>query len=502
MGAFLAIDLKSFYASVECAQRGLDPLDTNLVVADASRTEKTICLAVTPPLKQLAGLGGRARLFEAVEKVREANALRRMKAPNRTFTGQSYIKSELDRDPSLELSFLTAKPRMGLYMEYSGKIYTIYAKYISPDDIHVYSVDEVFIDAQPYLKIYGLTPKQLCEKLIHEVYDETGITATAGIGTNLYLAKIAMDIVAKRMPPDDKGVRIAELDEMEYRRQLWDHRPLKDFWRVGGGTQRKLAAMGIYTMGDIARCSIGGADERANEETLYKLFGVNAQLLIDHAWGYESCEMRDIKAYRAKASSLSNGQVLAEPYENESARVVIREMAAKLALQLSAKGLKAGMIAVGVGYDHENLNDPERMKTVGREVERDFYGRFVPKSAAGTYRFPKPTALSEEFDLAVRRIFDSVTNKNLLVRRMSVAAVEVADEHSPAMSVPEQIGMFDTGGTEECAGPALDEKRLSRQRAINEIQRRFGKNAIFTGLNLEKGATALERNKQIGGHKA
>ncbi|MBR5986616.1 MAG: DNA methylase [Clostridia bacterium] len=500
MGAFLAIDLKSFYASVECTQRGLDALDTNLVVADASRTEKTICLAVTPSLKQLTGLGGRARLFEAVEKAREANALRRMKAPGHTFTGQSYLKSELDRDPSLELSFLTAKPRMGLYMEYSGKVFSIYAKYISPDDIHVYSVDEVFIDAQPYLKIYGLTPKQLCEKLIHEVYDDTGITATAGIGTNMYLAKVAMDIVAKRMPPDEKGVRIAELDEMEYRRQLWDHTPLKDFWRVGGGTQKKLAAMGIHTMGDIARCSLGGANERANEEALYKLFGVNAQLLIDHAWGYESCEMRDIKAYRSKASSQSNGQVLAEAYENDGARVVIREMAAKLALQLSAKGQKAAMLAVGVGYDADNLNDPERMKTVGWNIEKDFYGRYVPKSVAGTRRFAKPTALSEEFDLAVREIFDSVTNPNLLIRRMSVTAVDVVDENSPGLSRPEQIGMFDVGETEKEA--AADERRMSRQRAINDIQRRFGKNAIFTGLNLEKGATALERNKQIGGHKA
>ncbi|MCR4622039.1 MAG: DNA methylase [Clostridiales bacterium] len=500
MGAFLAIDLKSFYASVECAQRGLDALDANLVVADTSRTEKTICLAVSPSLKAV-GVGGRARLFEAIEKVREVNAARRLKAPNHTFTGKSFLKSELDRDPSLELTFLTARPRMSLYMEYSGKVFTIYAKYISPDDIHVYSVDEVFIDAQPYLKIYGLTPRQLCEKLIHEVYDSTGVTATAGIGTNMYLAKVAMDIVAKHMQSDSKGVRIAELDEMEYRRQLWSHTPLTDFWRVGRGTQKKLAAMGIRTMGDIARCSLGGADMRANEEALYKLFGVNAELLIDHAWGYESCEIRDIKAYRAKASSLSNGQVLAEPYENAAARVVIREMAGKLALELSSRGLKACTLSAGVNYDTENLNDPERMKTVSNQIERDFYGRPVPKGAGGARRFNKPTALGEDFDRAVCEIFDETTNPSLLVRRLYVAAGEVLDERDPALVIPEQLDMFGTDAI-SASEEASDARKLSRQKAINEIQRRFGKNAIFKGLSLEKGATALERNKQIGGHRA
>ena len=499
---YLCIDLKSFYASVECIERGLDPLKTNLVVADESRTEKTICLAVSPSLKAYK-IPGRARLFEVLQKVEEINKTRLKKAPGHKFRASSYFADELKKDSSLELDFITAPPRMAYYMQYSTEIYKIYLKYISPEDIHVYSIDEVFIDISAYLKTYGKTPRQMAEMLIHDVFCSTGITATAGIGTNMYLAKIAMDIWAKHMPPDRYGVRIAELDEMSYREQLWAHRPLTDFWRVGRGYAKKLEAVGIYTMGDIARCSIGKPNEYYNEELLYRMFGINAELLIDHAWGWEPCRMQDIKAYRPETNSICSGQVLQRPYSFEKARLVAREMAEAVALDLLEKKLVTDQLTLTVGYDIEN--------TAGGnfrgEIVTDRYGRKIPKHAHGTANLPRKTSSARSIMDAVLSIYDEKVNPKLSVRRITITANKIVSEDDVPQEaeVPVQFNLFDDIAAQEQQHKD-EEIRLERERKIQEamlgIKKKFGKNAILNGGSYLDGATARERNGQIGGHKA
>ena len=494
--AYIAIDLKSFYASVECVDRGLDPLDANLVVADPTRTDKTICLAVSPSLKSY-GVPGRPRLFEVNQKVREINAQRKYKAPKHSFTHESYFHSELVKEPDAELTFITAPPRMAHYMEVSTQIYNVYLKYIAPEDIHVYSIDEVFIDTTNYLKTYGMTPRELAMKVVLDVLETTGITATAGIGTNMYLCKVAMDIYAKHTEPDENGVRIAELDEMSYRKILWDHRPLTDFWRIGRGYSSKLEAHVLYTMGDIARCSVGRETDYYNEELLYKLFGINAELLIDHAWGWEPTEISDIKAYRPENSSLSSGQVLQEPYEFDKARLVYKEMADLLSLDLVEKRLVTDQIVLTVGYDTGNLK-----KDYKGAVETDRYGRKMPKYAHGSENIGRFTASTKLITQAAMNLFDRTVDKNLLVRRMYIVANHVVTEaQAKKESEYEQLDFFtDTKKTEE------EEKNLKKekdmQNAIVKIKQKYGKNAIIKGMNLEEGATALERNRQIGGHKA
>ena len=374
---YIAIDLKSFYASVECRERGLDPLDTNLVVADESRTDKTICLAVTPSLKSY-GISGRGRLFEVKQRVKEANAGRQHDAPGHKLDGSSCFHSELLKNPNLAIDFVIAPPRMAYYMEYSTRIYNVYLKYVAPEDIVVYSIDEVFMDVTDYLSTYKLSPHDLAMKIILDVLETTGITATAGIGTNLFLCKVAMDIVAKHIPADKNGVRIAELDEMKFRQELWSHQPLTDFWRVGHGYAKKLEQNGMFTMGDVARCSVH------DEDKLYKLFGKNAELLIDHAWGWEPTTIEAIKAYRPSTNSLGSGQVLHQPYTAEKAKLVLREMADLLVLDLVDKGLVTDQIVVTVGYDIENLADPERSKKYHGAIVKDHYGRQIPKHAHGT----------------------------------------------------------------------------------------------------------------------
>lgn len=494
--AYIAIDLKSFYASVECVDRGLDPLDANLVVADPTRTDKTICLAVSPSLKSF-GIPGRPRLFEVNQKVREINAQRKYKAPNHSFTHGSYFHSELVKEPDAELAFIIAPPRMAHYMEVSTQIYNVYLKYIAPEDIHVYSIDEVFIDATKYLKTYGMTPRELAMKMVLDVLETTGITATAGIGTNMYLCKVAMDIYAKHTEPDENGVRIAELDEMSYRRILWDHRPLTDFWRIGRGYSTKLEAHGLYTMGDIARCSVGKETDYYNEELLYKLFGINAELLIDHAWGWEPTEISDIKAYRPENNSLSSGQVLQEPYEFDKAMLVYKEMADLLSLDLVEKKLVTDQIVLTVGYDTGNLK-----KDYKGAVETDRYGRKMPKYAHGSENIGRFTASTKLITQAVMSLFDRTVDKNLLVRRMYIVANHVVTEAQAAKeSEYEQLDFFsDTKKTEDEESSLKKEKDM--QNAIVKIKQKYGKNAIIKGMNLEEGATALERNRQIGGHKA
>ena len=498
---YAAIDLKSFYASVECIQRGLDPLTTNLLVADASRTEKTICLAVSPSLKSY-GIPGRARLFEVVQQVGLANALRRAKAPGGQFRGKSWDAEALNRDPSLQIDYITAPPRMSLYMQTSTKIYEIYLQYVAPEDMHVYSVDEVFLDITPYLKTSGLTPYAFVRQIIRDVVQQTGITATAGIGTNLYLSKIAMDIVAKHEPADAYGVRIAQMDEMGYRRLLWDHRPLTDFWRVGPGYARKLEKVGLPTMGDVARCSLGGPDDFHNEELLFRLFGVAAELLIDHAWGVEPCTIADIKAYRPESNSISSGQVLTCPYPADKARLVMREMTDLLVLDLVDKGLMTDQMVLTVGYDVDNLLDPERRQRYKGPVETDRYGRKVPKYAHGTANLPAYSSSTREITQAVMELFDRIVDKELLVRRMTIAACRILTERAVSQASPmEQLDLFAQPEAAE-AQEARRQREKRRQQAVLEIQKKYGKNAILKGMNLEEGATARERNRQIGGHKA
>ncbi len=502
---YIAIDLKSFYASVECISRGLDPMTTNLVVADKSRTEKTICLAVSPSLKRY-GIAGRARLFEVVEQVRLANAMRRQHSPEHTFSGSSVDARELDEHPELAIDYIAAPPRMALYMETSTKIYNVYLKYVAPEDIHVYSIDEVFLDATAYLETYKLTPRELAMKIVLDVLGTTGITATAGIGTNLYLSKVAMDIMAKRINADKNGVRIAELDEMSYRRALWDHRPLTDFWRVGRGYAKKLEENGLYTMGDIARCSLGTAMEYHNEELLYKLFGVNAEFLIDHAWGWEPCTIADIKAYKPESSSTGSGQVLHCPYPAEKARLVVREMADALALDLVDKGLVTDQIVLTVGYDIENLADANRKRDYMGAVTTDFYGRKVPKHAHGTANLDGFTSSAKEILRAVTQLYDRIVDPALLVRRMYVVANHVICERDvPPPPETEQIDLFtdyEARDRRDAEEAAAREKEKRMQQAVLSIKKKYGKNAILKGMNFEDGATARDRNAQIGGHKA
>ena len=494
---YIAIDLKSFYASVECIDRGLNPLTAHLVVADESRTDKTICLAVTPALKAL-GVPGRPRLFEAKQKLAEANALRRGRV--RSFTGKSCDSVELANDPHLEADFIIAPPRMAHYMQVSSRVYETYLRFIAPEDIHPYSIDEVFIDATPYLKTYGLTGYELARKLVDAVLEATGITATAGVGTNLYLAKIAMDIVAKKMPPDERGVRIAELNELSYRQQLWDHKPLTDFWRVGRGYTRRLAKIGIYTMGQIARCSIGEPTEFYNEDLLYKTFGINAQLLIDHAWGWESCTMADIKAYRPESSSISSGQVLSEPTPFATAKLIAREMVDLLSLDLVDKGLETDQLVLMVGYDIENLTRPE-IHYQG-EITVDHYGRKVPKHACGTVNLGLHTASTRLLTDGFMELFDRIVDPALLVRRLTVNANHILREGQAEQAQPyEQMDFFGNAETRN-AQKAACQREKNRQKAILRLQKRYGKNIVLKGMNLQEGATAMERNRQIGGHKA
>lgn len=541
---YISIDLKSFYASVECMERGLDPLNTNLVVADASRTQKTICLAVSPSLKAY-GIPGRARLFEVEQKVKEANARRQTRAPKNILDGKSVFASELNENPNLAIDYIAAKPRMALYMSKSTQIYDVYLRYIAPEDIYAYSVDEVFIDASGYLKTYGLNAHDFARLLVREVFKETGITATAGIGPNLYLCKIAMDIGAKHTEADADGVRIAELDEYSYRRLLWDHRPITDFWRVGRGYAKKLAKKSIFTMGDIARCSLGTSSDYYNEDLLYKMFGVNAELLIDHAWGYEPCTLAEVKSYRPQRKSLVSGQVLQNAYTYEKTRIVVREMMELLALDLVDKGLLTNQIVLTIGYDIENLSDPERRKAYKGEITVDGYGREIPKHAHGTGNLPFSTASTKLTTDCVLEVFDRVVDETLLTRRISITAnnlvleSEYKRESEGASAEPEQISMFDmlargddshapkrvsskeaTAYSEQdkpnstvvaesisgSAGNDNDEDALEKEKQVQEamlkIKKRFGKNAILKGTNLQEGATAKERNAQIGGHKA
>ena len=493
MAIYLAVDLKSFYASVECIERGLDPLTTNLLVADASRTQKTICLAVSPSLKAY-GIPGRPRLFEAVEKVGQANALRRCMAPGKEFKGKSWDKNELDRDKSLAIDYIIAPPRMAHYMEHSARIFETYLKYVAPEDIHVYSIDEVFMDVTHYLKTSGLTAWEFGRKIVQDVLETSGITATAGIGSNLYLCKVAMDIVAKHAKPDQYGVRMAELNEMTYRQLLWEHRPLTDFWRVGRGYAKKLESHGLLTMGDVARCSL------ENEDLLYKMFGINAELLIDHAWGWEPCTMKEIKAYRPSTNSICSGQVLHCPYDFRKAKLVAREMADLLSYDLVDKGLVTDQLVLTVGYDIENLTDP----TIGYQgqITTDAYGRKIPKHAHGTGNLHRQTSSGSLITGAVMELFDRVVDPQLLVRRINITANHLIPEREISQeNAPQQLNFF-----QEDQARLQEEEDLKRekkqQQAVLEIRRRFGKNAILKGMNFTEGATARDRNSQIGGHKA
>ena len=497
---YIAIDLKSFYASVECRERGLDPLDTNLVVADESRTDKTICLAVTPSLKSY-GISGRGRLFEVKQRVKEVNAIRQYRAPGRRLEGSSCLASELQERPELAVDFLIAPPRMAHYIAYSTRIYAVYRKYVAPEDIIVYSIDEVMMDVTHYLHPYGLSPRELARKIILDVLETTGITATAGIGTNLYLCKVAMDIVAKRIPADQNGVRIAELDEMRYRQTLWAHQPLTDFWRVGRGIAKKLQAHGMFTMGDVARCS------HQNEDLLYRLFGKNAELLIDHAWGWEPTTIEAIKAYRPSTNSIGSGQVLHCPYEAEKAKLVLREMADLLVQDLVDKGLVTDQIVITIGYDIENLTDPERRKKYHGAIVKDHYGRQIPKHAHGTANLGGHTSSTKKIMAAAAELFDQVVDKSLLIRRLNITANHVMEEASAPTKGDrfEQRDLFtDYAALEErqAQEQAALEREKKMQQAMLAIKKKFGKNAILKGMNLEEGATAKDRNEQIGGHKA
>ncbi len=502
---YIAIDLKSFYASVECRERNRDPLTTNLVVADPSRTEKTICLAVSPSLKKY-GLSGRARLFEVIQKVKTANEIRKLKAPNKVFCGSSDDSIALQKNPSLKIDYIIAPPRMAHYMEYSTKIYNIYLKYIAPEDIHIYSIDEVFIDVTHYLSTYNMTARELAMTMIQDILSTTGITATAGIGTNLYLCKIAMDIVAKHIEPDKNGVRIAELDEMSYRRLLWNHRPITDFWRVGRGYSKKLEKIGLYTMGDIARCSIGKPTDYYNEELLYKLFGINAELLIDHAWGYEPCTMEDVKTYKPETNSISSGQVLHCPYEFDKARLVVKEMTDLMVLDLVDKGLVTNQIVLTIGYDIENITDKNRSQSYKGTVTTNYYGKKVPKPAHGTTNLPKQTSSTTLITNAVMELYDKIVNKKLLIRRINIVANKLVDEHSVKNADKyEQLDLFtdyEILKKQREKENAESEREKRMQNTILDIKKKFGKNAILKGMNLQEGATAKDRNNQIGGHKA
>ncbi len=502
---YLAIDLKSFYASVECMERQLDPLTTNLVVADAARTEKTICLAVSPSLKAY-GISGRARLFEVVSRVKEVNASRRQKAPGRQFTGSSCHAPELDAHPEYELSYIVAPPRMAFYVEYSTRIYNVYLNYFAPEDMHVYSIDEVFIEVTHYLNIYRMSARELAAKIVRDVYETTGITATAGIGPNLYLCKVAMDIVAKHVKPDANGVRIVALNEITYRKLLWDHKPLTDFWRVGHGYQKKLNAAGLYTMGDIARCSLGGDQDYYNEELLYQMFGVNAELLIDHAWGWEPATIEQIRAYRPETNSLCSGQVLHCPYDSEKAKLIVREMTDLIALDLVEKELVTDQLTLTIGYDIENLTNPETRRLYHGEITTDRYGRKVPKHAHGTANLKQQTSSSRIITDAVTELYDRIVNPVLTIRRLTVSAGRLIPETQAASAETfEQLDLFTDYEALEKERREREEQ-LAKERKLQEamlsVKKKYGKNAILKGMNLLEGATTKDRNQQIGGHKA
>ncbi len=502
---YIAIDLKSFYASVECCERNMDPLRTNLVVADAERTEKTICLAVSPSLKSF-GISGRARLFEVVQRVKEVNAERLRKTPRGVFEGKSCDIEELKNNPALQVDYHVAPPRMAKYLEESTRIYDIYLKYIAPEDMHVYSIDEVFMDVTHYLGIYKCTPEELARRIIHDVLQNTGITATAGVAPNLYLCKVAMDIVAKHMEPDENGVRVAYLDEMLYRKLLWNHRPLTDFWRVGAGYRKKLEENGLYTMGDIARCSVGKTNDFHNEELLYKLFGINAELLIDHAWGWEPTTIEDIKAYKPSSNSTSSGQVLQCPYSSDKARIVVMEMTDLLVLDLVDKGLVTDQLVLTVGYDIDNLKEDKTGRHYRGEVKLDRYGRRIPKHAHGTANLKKYSSSSRLIIDAVLKLYDEIIDKNLSIRRINVTANHLIRENEVKEDNQyEQMSLFTDYGIAE-KEKETEKELLSRekkmQRAILDVKKRYGKNALLRGVDLEEGATTISRNKQIGGHKA
>lgn len=497
---YIAIDLKSFYASVECRERALDPLDTHLVVADESRTDKTICLAVTPSLKSY-GISGRGRLFEVKQRVKEVNAKRLQQAPGHRFQGSSFFHSMLQTHPELALDFIIAPPRMAYYMQYSARIYEIYMNYVSPDDIIVYSIDEVFMDVTDYLRTYQLSPHDLAMKIILDVLKQTGITATAGIGTNLYLSKVAMDIVAKHIPADANGVRIAELDEMSYRQTLWAHKPLTDFWRVGRGIAKKLEANGMFTMGDVAMCS------HTNEALLYQLFGKNAELLIDHAWGWEPCTVEAVKAYKPSSNSLGSGQVLHDPYRAKQAKLVLKEMADMLSLDLVDKGLLTDQLVITIGYDIENLTDSARKEDYLGEIVKDRYGRSIPKHAHGTIHLGAYTSSTKKIVDAAAELFDRIVDKRLLIRRLNITANRVIGEKTAAIQVAhgEQLDLFTDYAALEAQRKQdeVEQKREKKvQQAMLAIKKKYGKNAVLKGMNLEEGATAKDRNEQIGGHKA
>ena len=495
---YMCIDLKSFYASVECRERNLDPLDTNLVVADEERTDKTICLAVSPSLKSY-GISGRARLFEAKQKVREVNYQRKKDNHYKPFIGKSYINSELIKDSSLELDFIKAVPRMKLYMKYSTNIYNIYLKYIAPEDILVYSIDEVFCDITNYLKFYKMTAEELVMKMIEDVYNTTGITATAGIGTNMFLAKVAMDITAKKMLPNEFGVRIATLDERKFKEQLWNHKPLTDFWRIGKGYAKKLEDNKMYTMGDVARMSIN------NEDLLFKLFGVNAEFLIDHAWGYEPCTIEQAKSYKPTSNSISSGQVLHCPYDYKKTKLIVKEMVDNLVLDLVEKKLKASQFVLTIGYDIDNLTNPKISKLYNGEITTDMYGRKIPKHAHGTINIDHKTSSTTIIMNEVLKLYDRITNPILLVRRINLVASNVVSEDKVENKPQrQQLDLFTNYQEQD----ELNKKQIERekedakiQKTILELKRRYGKNAILKGMNLEEGATAIERNREVGGHK-
>ena len=496
--ACIAIDLKSYYASVECVERGLDPLDTNLVVADESRSTGTICLAVSPPLKA-QGVPGRPRLFEVIQKVREINGMRRYHAPGRKLVGASISDAELKANPAMALSYITAMPRMGLYIEYSSRIYQIYLRFVAPEDIVVYSIDEVFIDATPYLKTYRLTAHELAMAMVRSILRETGVTATAGIGTNLYLAKVAMDIVAKKMPADKDGVRIAELDESAYQQKLWSHVPLTDFWRIGPGTVARLEKHNMFTMGDIARCSIGKSSDYWNENLLYKLFGVNAELLIDHAWGWEPCTIADIKAYKPQSKSLSSGQVLPKPYPFEKARLIVWEMTDLLVLDLVEKEFLTDQMVLYIGYDRESLRG-ENVYLYTGALSVDHYGRMRPASSHGSVNLGQPTSSAKKIVAAVLDLFDRIANPMLLVRRVNIAANHVTAE-ALEREKPQPFDLFADMDT-QAEAMEREERERSLQKTILKIQHKYGKNALLKAKNLEEDAMTRERNAQIEGHRA
>ena len=502
---YATIDLKSFYASVECVERGLDPMLTHLVVADAERSEKTICLAVSPALKSY-GISGRSRLFEVVQRVKEINKARKWAAPGHKQEGESTDATILRNHPEYALSYMIAVPRMALYLEYSARIYGIYLRYIAPEDIHVYSIDEVFIDITDYPHIYGCSARELVKRMIQEVYQFTGITATAGLGTNLYLSKVAMDIVSKHTSVDSDGVCIAELDETSYRQKLWSHRPLTDFWRVGKGYAKKLEEKGLYTMGDIARCSIGSVDQFYNENLLYRMFGVNAELLIDHAWGWEPCTMEQIKSYQPEHSSLGSGQVLHSAYTWEKAKLVVREMTELLVLDLVEKKCVTNQVILTVGYDIENLNSEEKYRHYDGAITSDFYGRMVPKHAHGTENLKLYTSSTRRITDAVMSLYDRIVDPTLLIRRVNLTFGHIVLESElPKNNLPEQLDLFvdyeDVHKNQQQEQKAL-EREKNLQKAMLDIKEKFGKNAMLKGMNLLEDATAIERNRQIGGHRA